>query len=221
MGQKGKGFAGRRGFEEQGDPRRGEERTLLACEHGVEVGAARGQHHLVGLDLLGAHMEHDVAEQPPLPHAVHADKGVVVVALGVVGDAVAIAVEELHTPFHGCRVVNGVLSLLSGTDVGGKQSVSQAGIAVAPDNPRCPQCAHHCSRTAQEQLLSNQKHHPVHEPATGRRQSLAEHKKCKAMLRLFHDTRCLPAVFTSGSISPSPAFRRALLYNIRTHTGFP
>lgn len=97
-----KGFAGRRGFEEQGDPRRGEERTLLACEHGVEVGAARGQHHLVGLDLLGAHVEHDVAEQPPLPHAVHADEGVVVVALGVVGDAVAIAVEELHTPFHGC-----------------------------------------------------------------------------------------------------------------------
>jgi len=75
---------------------------LLACEHGVEVGAAGRQHHLVGLDLLGAHVEHDVAEQPALPHAVHAHEGVVVVPLGVVRDAVAVAVEELHASFHGC-----------------------------------------------------------------------------------------------------------------------
>lgn len=68
----------------------------------MEVRAAGRQHHLVGLDLLGAHVQHDVAEQPALPHAVHADKGVVVVALGVVRDAVAITVEELHAALHGC-----------------------------------------------------------------------------------------------------------------------
>lgn len=102
-GHKQKGAAERRGFGEQGDPGHGEERTLLACEHGVEVRAARRQHHLVGLDLLGAHVEHDVAEQPTLTHAVHAHEGIVIVPLGVVGDAVAVAVEELHTPFHGCR----------------------------------------------------------------------------------------------------------------------
>lgn len=89
------------------NPRKGPRRVteILACEHGMEVGAAGRQHHFVGLDLLGGHMQDDVAEQASLPHAVHADKGIVIVPLGVVGDAVAIPVQELHATLHGCRGV--------------------------------------------------------------------------------------------------------------------
>lgn len=72
----------------------------LTGKHGVEVGAAGGQHHLVRLDLLAGHVQHDVAKQAALPHAVHGHEGVVVVPLGVVRDAVAIAVQQLHAALH-------------------------------------------------------------------------------------------------------------------------
>lgn len=106
--------------------------THLICEHGVEVGAARCQHHLVGLDLLGGHVQDDVAEQPPLPHAVHAHEGVVVVALGVVRDAVPVAVQELHTPLHGCRGQGRGVALPTASGMGEKHRVIQAGAAAAP-----------------------------------------------------------------------------------------
>lgn len=66
----------------------------------MEVWAAGRQHHFVRLDFLVGHMEHDVTQQAPLSHPVHGHKGVVVVALGVVRDAVAVSVEQLHAPFH-------------------------------------------------------------------------------------------------------------------------
>lgn len=74
----------------------------------MEVRAAGGQHHLVCLDLLAGHMQHDVAEQATLAHAVHGDEGVVVVALGVVRDAVAIAVEQLHAALHHGAALRGL-----------------------------------------------------------------------------------------------------------------
>lgn len=72
----------------------------LTGKHGVEVGAAGRQHHFVRLDFLVGHMEHDVTQQAPLSHPVHGHEGVVVVALGVVRDAVAVPVEQLHASFH-------------------------------------------------------------------------------------------------------------------------
>lgn len=60
------------------------------------------------LDLLAGHMQHDVAEQAALAHAVHGDEGVVVVALGVVRDAVAIAVEQLHAALHHGAALRGL-----------------------------------------------------------------------------------------------------------------
>lgn len=75
----------------------------------MEVWTAGGQHHLVCFDLLVGHMEHDVAEQATLPHAVHRHKGVMVVALGVVRDAVAIPVQQLHTPLHHAGAHRGLL----------------------------------------------------------------------------------------------------------------
>ena len=52
------------------------------------------------LDFFVGDMEHDVAQQAALSHPVHGHEGVVVVALGVVRDAVAVAVEQLHAPLH-------------------------------------------------------------------------------------------------------------------------
>lgn len=78
-------------------------------KHGVEVGAAGGQHHFVGLDLLVGYMQHDVTEQATLPHPVHGHKGVVVVAFGVVRDAVAIAIQQLHTSLHHGAALRGLL----------------------------------------------------------------------------------------------------------------
>lgn len=75
----------------------------------MEVWTAGGQHHLVRLNLLVGHMEHDIAEQATLPHAVHGHKGVVVVALGVVRDAVAIPVQQLHTSLHHAGALQGLL----------------------------------------------------------------------------------------------------------------
>lgn len=75
----------------------------------MEVWTAGGQHHLVCLDLLVGHMEHNVAEQAALPHAVHGHKGVMVVALGVVRNAVAIPVQQLHTPLHHAGAHRGLL----------------------------------------------------------------------------------------------------------------
>lgn len=69
-------------------------------KHGVEVGAAGRQHHFVGLDLLVGDMQHDVAEQATLPHPVHGHEGVVVVAFGVMRDAVAVAIQQLHASLH-------------------------------------------------------------------------------------------------------------------------
>lgn len=54
----------------------------------------------MGFDLFVGDVQHDVAEQVALPHPVHGYEGVVVVALGVVRDAVAITVEQLHAPLH-------------------------------------------------------------------------------------------------------------------------
>lgn len=84
-------------------------RIRHTCKHGMEVWTAGGQHHLVCLDLFVGHMEHDVAEQATLPHAVHRHKGVMVVALGVVRDAVAIPVQQLHTPLHHAGAHQGLL----------------------------------------------------------------------------------------------------------------
>lgn len=78
-------------------------------KHGVEVGAAGREHHFVSLDLLVGHMEHDVAEQAALPHPVHGHKGVVVVAFGVVRDAVAIAIQQLHSSLHHGAALRGLL----------------------------------------------------------------------------------------------------------------
>lgn len=78
----------------------GKQQSELTGKHGVEVGAAGRQHHFVRFDFLVGHMEHDVAQQAPLSHPVHGHKGVVVVALGVVRDAVTVSVEQLHAPFH-------------------------------------------------------------------------------------------------------------------------
>lgn len=78
-------------------------------KHGVEVGAAGRQHHFMGLDLLVGHVQHDVAEQATLPHPVHGHKGVVVVAFGVVRDAVAIAIQQLHASLHHGTVLRGLL----------------------------------------------------------------------------------------------------------------
>lgn len=69
-------------------------------KHGMEVGAAGCQHHFVSLDLLVGHMQHDVAEQAALPHPVHGHKGVMVVAFGVMRDAVAITIYQLHASLH-------------------------------------------------------------------------------------------------------------------------
>lgn len=79
------------------------------CKHGMEVRTAGGQHHLMRFDLLVGHMEHDVAEQVALTHAVHRHEGVVVVPLGVVRDAVAISVQQLHSPFHHAVALRGLL----------------------------------------------------------------------------------------------------------------
>lgn len=73
---------------------------ILTCKHGMEVGTAGGQHHLVRLDLLVGDVQHDVAEQATLAHPVHGHERVVVVALGVVRDAVAVTVQQLHAPLH-------------------------------------------------------------------------------------------------------------------------
>lgn len=105
----------------------------------------------MGLDLLGAHVEHDVAEQPALPHAVHADEGVVVVPLGVVRDAVAVAVEELHAAFHGCGWALGI-SLLGGPETRRNKALPRT--ALDPDGShgtllRDPE---------QEQLLPGKQH---------------------------------------------------------------
>lgn len=54
----------------------------------------------MGLDFLVGDMEHDVTQQAALSHSVHGHEGVVVVPLGVVRDAVAISVQQLHAPFH-------------------------------------------------------------------------------------------------------------------------
>ena len=59
----------------------------------MEVGAAGSQHHLMCLDLLVGHMQDNVTKQPPLPHPVHGHEGVMVVAFGVVRDAVAISIQ--------------------------------------------------------------------------------------------------------------------------------
>lgn len=83
-----------------GDRWGGGQQRELTGKHGVEVGAARCQHYFVRLDFLVGHMEHDVTQQAPLSHPVHGHKGVVVVALGVVRDAVAVSVQQLHSPFH-------------------------------------------------------------------------------------------------------------------------
>lgn len=69
-------------------------------KHSVEVGAAGCQHHFVCLDFFVGDMEHDVAQQAALSHPVHGYEGVMVVPLWVVRDAVAVAVEQLHAPFH-------------------------------------------------------------------------------------------------------------------------
>lgn len=63
----------------------------------------------MSLDLLVGHMEHDVAEQAALTHAVHGHEGVVVVSLGVVRDAVAISVQQLHSPLHHAGGLRGLL----------------------------------------------------------------------------------------------------------------
>ena len=56
----------------------------------------------MSLDLLVGHVQHDVTQEAALPHPVHGQEGVVVVPLGVVGDAVAVAVHQLHaSPRHG------------------------------------------------------------------------------------------------------------------------
>lgn len=74
--------------------------TELTGKHSVEVRAAGCQHHFVCLDFFVGDMEHDVTQQTTLSHPVHGHKGVVVVPLRIVRDAVAIAVEQLHAPFH-------------------------------------------------------------------------------------------------------------------------
>lgn len=77
----------------------------------MEVGAARGQHHFMCLDFFVGDMKHDVTQQATLSHPIHGDEGVVVVALGVVRDAVPIPVEQLHAPLHhgacGCGLLSG------------------------------------------------------------------------------------------------------------------
>lgn len=75
----------------------------------MEVRAAGCQHHFVGFDLLVGHMQHDVAEQATLPHPIHRHEGVVVVAFGVVRDAVAIAIQQLHASLHHGAVLRGLL----------------------------------------------------------------------------------------------------------------
>lgn len=77
--------------------------AVLACEHGVEVGAAGGQHHLVCPDLLSSHVQDDVTQEAALPHAAHGHEGIVVVPLGVVGYGVALAAQQLHCTLHGAR----------------------------------------------------------------------------------------------------------------------
>lgn len=52
------------------------------------------------LDFFVGDMEHNVTQQAALSHPVHGHKGVVVVSLRVVRDAVAIAVEQLHAALH-------------------------------------------------------------------------------------------------------------------------
>lgn len=66
----------------------------------MEVGTTRGQDHFVSLDFFVGDMEHDVTQQAPLSHSVHGHEGVMVVPLRIVGDAVAIAVQQLHPTFH-------------------------------------------------------------------------------------------------------------------------
>lgn len=85
------------------------DRRAPTSKHCVEVGTAGGQHHFVGLDLLVGYMQHYVAEQATLSHPVHGHEGVVVVAFGVVGDAVAIAIQQLHTSLHHGAVLRGLL----------------------------------------------------------------------------------------------------------------
>lgn len=72
----------------------------LTGKHGVEVRAASSQHHFVRLDLFVGDVQHNIAQQPALSHPVHGHEGVVVVALGVVRDAVAVAVQQLHASLH-------------------------------------------------------------------------------------------------------------------------
>lgn len=74
----------------------------------MEVGAAGRKHHFVSLDLLVGHVQHDVTEQAALPHPVHRHEGVVVVAFGVVRDAVAIAIQQLHASLHHGAALRGL-----------------------------------------------------------------------------------------------------------------
>lgn len=75
----------------------------------MEVRATGRQHHFVGLDLLVGHVQHNVAEQATLPHPVHGHEGVVVVAFGVVRDAVAITIQQLHASLHHGVALRGLL----------------------------------------------------------------------------------------------------------------
>lgn len=63
----------------------------------------------MGLDLLVGHMQHNVTEQATLPHSVHGHEGVVVVAFGVVRDAVAVAIQQLHASLHHGAALQGLL----------------------------------------------------------------------------------------------------------------
>lgn len=88
------------GFMDFGDKAKQCVWTVLTGKHCVEVGAAGCQHHFVCLDFFVGDMEHNVTQQATLSHSVHGHEGVVVVALRVVRDAVAVAVEQLHAPLH-------------------------------------------------------------------------------------------------------------------------
>lgn len=72
----------------------------------MEVGTAGCQHHFVCLNLFVGDVQHDVAEQAALAHPVHGHERVVVVALGVVRDAVAVTVQQLHASLHHGAVVS-------------------------------------------------------------------------------------------------------------------
>lgn len=79
---------------------------VLTCKHCMEIRATWCQHHFVALYFLGPHVQHYVTQKPPLAHSVHADEGIMVVPLWIVGDAVALPGQKLHRPFHGWGLVS-------------------------------------------------------------------------------------------------------------------